>query len=101
MDPVSKDNLVVGIDLGTTNSEIAAYLDDRVQVLGPGNGILPSCVGMSPDGDLLVGQAARNQQLVLPENTIRSIKRRMGSTETVSLGNRRFFPGGDLLPHPA
>lgn len=86
------DKLVVGIDLGTTNSEIAAYMGDRVQVLGPGNGILPSCVGISPNGELLVGQAARNQQLVLPENTIRSIKRRMGSTEKVAIGDRRFSP---------
>ena len=89
---MSNDNLVVGIDLGTTNSEIAAFMGDRVQILGPGNGILPSCVGLSSQGELLVGHPARNQQLLRPERTVRSIKRRMGSTDTVTLGDRAFSP---------
>jgi len=84
--------LIVGIDLGTTNSEIAALVDGKVQVLGPGNRILPSCVGFSPAGDLLVGEAARNQLALYPERTVRSIKRRMGSAESVMLGNRSFTP---------
>src|SRR5690348_15417351 len=75
---VRMNELIVGIDLGTTNSEIAAFVGDRVQVLGPGTKMLPSCVGFSPAGDLLVGQAARNQQLLYPERTVRSVKRRMG-----------------------
>ncbi len=83
---------VVGIDLGTTNSEIAAFVGDRVQVLGPGSKMLPSCVGFSPAGELLVGQAARNQQLLYPENTVRSVKRRMGSMEAVALGDKTFTP---------
>jgi molecular chaperone DnaK len=85
-------DLIVGIDLGTTNSEIAAFVGDQVQVLGPGTKMLPSCVGFSPNGDLLVGEAARNQQLLYPERTVRSIKRRMGSSETVMLGGKTFSP---------
>lgn len=55
-------DLVVGIDLGTTNSEVAAFHDGRVRVLGPGpSRMLPSCVGISPGGELLVGESARNQ----------------------------------------
>jgi molecular chaperone DnaK (HSP70) len=54
--------------------------------------MLPSCVGISPAGELLVGESARNQQLVYPERTVRSIKRKMGSTETVTLGDKRFTP---------
>jgi len=84
--------LVVGIDLGTTNSEIAAFVGDQVQVLGPGTKMLPSCVGFSPAGDLLVGAAARNQQLLYPERTVRSIKRRMGSSETVAIAGKAFSP---------
>ncbi len=57
-------DFVVGIDLGTTNSEIAAYVGDRVRILGSGTKMLPSCVGFSPTGELLVGQAARNQQIL-------------------------------------
>src|SRR3984893_676741 len=82
-------DLIVGIDLGTTNSEVAAFLDGKVRVLGPGDQrILPSCVGLSASGELLVGEPARNQQALYPERTVRSIKRRMGSQEIVMLGDR-------------
>lgn len=84
--------VVVGIDLGTTNSEIAAFLNGEVQVLGPGNKILPSVVGFSPSGELLVGETARNQLAVYPERTVRSIKRKMGSEEKVTLGDQTFTP---------
>lgn len=90
--PMSDNEIVVGIDLGTTNSEVAAFLGDRVRVLGPGNGILPSCVGFSPAGDLLVGQAARNQFLIYPDRTVRSIKRKMGVSESVTLAGKTFTP---------
>jgi molecular chaperone DnaK (HSP70) len=84
--------LIVGIDLGTTNSEIAAFAGKEVQVLGPGTKMLPSCVGFSPSGDLLVGEVARNQQMLYPERTVRSIKRRMGSSETVAIAGKAFSP---------
>src|SRR5438874_11459772 len=82
-------DFVVGIDLGTTNSEIAAYVGDRVRILGSGTKMLPSCVGFSPTGELLVGQAARNQQILYPERTVRSVKRRMGMQEAVRSEERR------------
>ena len=86
-------DLIIGIDLGTTNSEVAAFVDGQVRVLGPGAvKMLPSCVGISPAGELLVGESARNQQLVYPERTVRSIKRKMGSAETVQLGDKSFSP---------
>jgi molecular chaperone DnaK (HSP70) len=87
------NDLVAGIDLGTTYSEIAAFVKDRVQVLGPeANKMLASCVGFSPTGELLVGDAARHQQLLYPELTVRSIKRKMGSAEVVRLGDKTFTP---------
>ncbi len=86
-------DVVVGIDLGTTNSEVAALKDGRVRVLGPGEApMLPSCVGLSPTGELLVGRAARNQLLIFPERTVKSIKRKMGTGERVKLGDREFSP---------
>lgn len=91
---MSEQEQIVGIDLGTTYSEIAAFAGDRVTVLSGPNGatMLPSCVALSPAGALLVGEAARNQQLVYPERTVRSIKRKMGNDEKVRLGEREFSP---------
>ncbi len=86
-------DLIVGIDLGTTNSEIAAFIEGDVRVLGPGDvRMLPSVVGLSPSGELLVGTAARNQHALYPERTVRSIKRKMGSDGAVSLGDKTFTP---------
>src|SRR5208283_4233334 len=86
-------DLIVGIDLGTTNSEVAAFASGEVRVLGPGDTrMLPSCVGFSAEGELLVGEAARNQHALYPERTVRSIKRRMGNLETVSLAGKAFTP---------
>jgi molecular chaperone DnaK len=87
------NDTVVGIDLGTTNSEIAAFRNAKVEVLGPeADKMLPSCVGLSPAGALLVGREARHQQLLYPNLSIRSIKRKMGSTEAVKLGDKEFTP---------
>lgn len=85
---------IVGIDLGTTNSEIAVYRDGRPEVQADSSGrqILPSVVGLDQDGNLLVGEAARNQYILHPERTVRSIKRLMGSDRKVSLGDRAYTP---------
>ncbi len=84
---------IVGIDLGTTNSEIAIYCN-RPEVLADARGrfILPSVVALSEAGELLVGEEARNQFLLYPERTVRSIKRRMGSDDKVRLGERDYTP---------
>ena len=84
-------DIIVGIDLGTTNSEVAAFHDGEVRVLGPGGKyILPSCVGFSLSGELLVGETARNQQVLYPERTALSIKRRMGLPDKITLGGKEF-----------
>lgn len=90
---MADNEVVVGIDLGTTNSEVAAWVGEGPKVLGPeGGSMLPSCVGLSPDGELLVGCSARNQSLVYPERTVSSIKRKMGSDEAIVLGEKSFTP---------
>jgi len=86
------NEVIVGIDLGTTNSEVAALVGDRPRVLGPGTKMLSSCVGFSPQGQLLIGEAARNQLLVYPELTVRSVKRKMGTDERFELGDKTFAP---------
>ena len=87
-------DIIVGIDLGTTNSEIAVYRDGRPEVLADDTGrkILPSVVGLTETGELLIGEEARNQFLLHPERTIRSIKRRMGRDDKVHLGDRDYPP---------
>ncbi|MBE9551566.1 MAG: Hsp70 family protein, partial [Proteobacteria bacterium] len=87
------DSVIIGIDLGTTYSEVAVFIDDKVQVIGPGETkMLPSCVGLSPTGEILIGASARNQQLLYPERTVRSIKRKMGSDEIVTIDDKSFRP---------
>ncbi|MEO5376527.1 MAG: Hsp70 family protein [Magnetococcus sp. DMHC-6] len=85
---------IIGIDLGTTNSEVAIYLEGRTQVLqdSEGNRLLPSFVGIDENGGVLVGHSARNQYIVHPDRTIKSIKRRMGSTDKVSMAGKEYSP---------
>ena len=84
---------IIGIDLGTTNSEVAVIRDGRAVVLDEdGDPILPSVVGLDPQGRLLVGKPPRNQYVLAPERTIRSIKRKMGQEVTVALGDQKYSP---------
>src|ERR1700681_2918714 len=84
---------IVGIDLGTTNSEVAILRDGQPHVFEEdGDPILPSFVGLSDDGRLLVGKAARNQWILAPERTIKSIKRKMGQDVKVRLGDQEYRP---------
>jgi molecular chaperone DnaK len=85
--------LIVGIDLGTTNSEVAFIRDGQPHVCEEdGDPILPSFVGLSEDGRLLVGKAARNQWVLAPDRTIKSIKRKMGQDVKVKLGDQEYRP---------
>jgi molecular chaperone DnaK len=84
---------IVGIDLGTTNSEVALVRDGQPHVFSEdGDPILPSFVGLSEDGRLLVGKAARNQWVLAPERTVKSIKRKMGQDVKVKLGDQEYRP---------
>ncbi len=85
--------IIVGIDLGTTNSAVA-YLKDGVPEVIPidGQPTMPSCVGLDPQGNLIVGQAARNMLIAAPDSTILSIKRKMGQDTKVQLGDRSLSP---------
>jgi molecular chaperone DnaK len=84
---------IVGIDLGTTNSEVGLVSGGRPEVLAEdGDPILPSFVGLSEDGRLLVGNAARNQWALAPERTVKSIKRKMGQDVKVRLGDQDYRP---------
>src|SRR5215813_1718196 len=84
---------IVGIDLGTTNSEVAALVHGQVQVLASdGEQIMRSVVGLSLDGRLLVGTPARNKYVLYPERTLLSIKRLMGSDQRIALLLQMYTP---------
>jgi len=87
-------DIVVGIDLGTTNSEVAIIENGRPTVLADKNGlqIIPSVVGVSPKGEIIVGIEAKNQYTIAPERTIRSIKRKMGIAENIVMNGKEYTP---------
>jgi molecular chaperone DnaK len=91
---VSNVTSIVGIDLGTTYSLVASVEHGQPRVLADEQGqrLLPSVVGFSPKGELLVGMPARNQYVVEPDRTVRSIKRKMGTDERLSLAGRTYTP---------
>ncbi len=85
--------VIVGIDLGTTNSAVAIVQNGQPRILPKGDQrIMPSVVGYSPQGGWLVGRPALNQYTLDPENTVRSIKRKMGTAERIRLGEHEFSP---------
>ena len=84
---------VIGIDLGTTNSEVAIIAGAAPRIVGADDdAIMPSCVGLDDAGAIVVGHQARNQYVVAPERTIRSIKRLMGSDTRVRMGPEAYSP---------
>lgn len=85
---------IYGIDLGTTNSCLAVMESAGPRMIEiDGQPIVPSVVSFDQgSGQLLVGQRARNRMVLEPESTVRSIKRRMGSNETLVLGPRQLAP---------
>ncbi len=93
----------VGIDLGTTNSEVAIVENGQARILPGEDGelMLPSCVGFSDTGKLLVGREALRQYAAAPERTVRSIKRWMGTDHktTLRVGGTGSEETRDYLPH--
>ncbi len=86
--------MIIGIDLGTTNS-VAAVMREGGPVLIPnalGESLTPSVVGVDLQGDLLVGRPAVELQVLHPERCASVFKRYMGTDWTVELEGQRFTP---------
>ncbi|NOV31777.1 Hsp70 family protein [Methylomonas sp. ZR1] len=87
------NDIIIGIDLGTTNSEVAIVENGKVTVIADsGTKILPSFVGLDDNGEILVGASARNQYLIYPERTVKSIKRLMGQDTRVTMAGQAYTP---------
>jgi molecular chaperone HscC len=85
---------IVGIDLGTTNSLVAVWQDGEPHLIENvlGERLTPSVVGLDDDGQILVGQAAKERLITHPDRTAASFKRLMGTDRLTQLGSRRFRP---------
>ena len=87
------DEPIIGIDLGTTNSEVAIISGEKPLIVKEDDeAILPSCVGLDDAGNVIVGRRARNQATVAPERTVLSVKRLMGSDTRVRMGDEEYTP---------
>lgn len=85
---------VIGIDLGTTNS-VVAVIEGGQPVVIPnreGSRLTPSVVGITKKGERLVGELAKRQAVANSENTVSSIKRKMGQKVKVKMGEKKLTP---------
>lgn len=88
--------VIIGIDLGTTNSVVSYMQEDKTVKVIPspeGTNTCPSVVSFKADGEEIVGNAAKRMLLTNPD-TVYSIKRKMGTRETVHINclNKDFSP---------
>ncbi|MDY5355692.1 MAG: molecular chaperone DnaK [Eubacteriales bacterium] len=87
---------IIGVDLGTTNSCVAVYEGgEPVVITNPeGSRTTPSVVAFSKNDskERIVGQTAKRQAIQNPERTVMSIKRKMGTNETVDIDGKKYTP---------
>ena len=85
-------SIIVGIDLGTTNSAVACMEENGPRLIpnALGEVLTPSVVGIDADGKLLVGRAAKELQVMQPERCVGLFKRRMGGDWQAELPGRKF-----------
>lgn len=84
----------VGIDLGTTNSVVSVLEGGEAQVIANSEGsrTTPSVVAFAKNGEVLVGQSAKNQAVTNVDRTIRSVKRHIGTDWTVGIDDKQYTP---------
>lgn len=84
---------IVGIDLGTTTSEIAYIKNGKPEIIKNGySSITPSVVGLDKNLEVLVGQPAKNQLVSAKERTVAEVKRKMGTSDSVLMAGKKFTP---------
>ncbi len=85
---------IIGIDLGTTNSCVSVLEGGEAHVIAnkEGNRTTPSVFAIKKDGEELVGETAKRQAVTNVDNTVSSIKRKMGTSEKVSVNGKEYTP---------
>ncbi len=91
---VNNVSKIIGIDLGTTFSAVGVMEGGKATIIpnAEGKRITPSVVNITDDGEILVGDTARNQAIVNPQSTVRSIKRHMGEDFKVTIHGKDYTP---------
>lgn len=86
--------MIVGIDLGTTNSLIAVWDQGQARLIpnSLGEVLTPSCVSIDKDGSILIGKAAKERLQTHPAQSASVFKRHMGSNKQIRLGQQQFRP---------
>ena len=85
---------IIGIDLGTTNSLVACFKDDAPVVIKNvyGETLTPSVVSIDENGEIFVGNIAKERQITHPHSTVSLFKRNMGTKKEYKLGDKKFLP---------
>ena len=95
---MSKSDKIIGIDLGTSNSAACVYIDGKPNIVPSAEGAtvygkaFPSYVAFIESGELLVGEPAKKQAITNPKNTIKAIKREMGTDYKVKIQGKSYSP---------
>lgn len=84
--------MIVGIDLGTTNSLVACFTEDGPKIIPNrlGKPLTPSIVSVDEQDQVYVGETARERQSLFPDTVASTFKRSMGSTKEFQLGRKKF-----------
>lgn len=86
--------MIIGIDLGTTNSLVAYYTEDGPKMIPNrlGKNLTPSVVSVDEDGQVYIGETAKERMLLYPNTAAAVFKRNMGSEKVFELSGKRFLP---------
>lgn len=89
---MSQDEIIIGIDLGTTNSLVSVFTDNGPELIpnALGDYMTPSAVGYGDDGSLLVGTSAKDRLVTHADRTTARFKRYMGTDREVPLGKKSY-----------
>jgi molecular chaperone DnaK len=84
---------IIGIDLGTTTSEISYIKDGKPEIICNSHGarVTPSVIGITDDGEYIVGEYAKRQLTLKPERTVAEVKSLIGTDEKVFLGGKEYL----------
>ena len=86
--------MVVGIDLGTTNSLIAYFTEEGPKIIPNrlGKNLTPSVVSVDDEGNVYVGETAKERMILYPDSCVKAFKRSMGTDREFTLSGKKYKP---------